>query len=52
MTIGTYNEQKDVDEVDVSAVGVFPINGRVSSLEIVRLEDGRLTKLRTAFLMT
>ncbi len=48
MTVATYNERSDVDQVDVSAVGDFPIKGRVSALELVRFEGGRLTKLKSA----
>ena len=48
MTIGSYTEQADVDQVDVSAVGEFPIRGQVSSLELVQLESGQLKTLKTA----
>lgn len=47
MTIATYDERADVEQVDVSAVGKLPIRGKLSALELVRFEGGRLTKLKT-----
>ena len=47
MTIGTFDTQSDVDQVDVAAAGKLPITGQVSALKLVQLEDGRLSTLRT-----
>ncbi len=47
ITIATYDERPDVEQVDISAVGELPIRGELSALELVRFEDGRLTKLKT-----
>ncbi|EBA02884.1 hypothetical protein RB2150_02929 [Rhodobacterales bacterium HTCC2150] len=47
MTVATYDKRTDLDQVDVSTVGEFPIEGKLSALELVRFEDGRLTTLKT-----
>ena len=47
MTIATYDERADVDQVDIAAVGELPIRGKLSALELVQFEDGRLTTLKT-----
>lgn len=47
MTIATYDERADVERVDISAIGELLIRGKLSALELVRFEDGRLTPLKT-----
>jgi len=51
MTIATYNERKDVEQLDVSAIGDFPIKAKLSALKMVQLSDGRLTTLKTVPLL-
>ncbi|WP_147107060.1 2'-5' RNA ligase family protein [Tateyamaria sp. syn59] len=52
MTIGSYTAQTEAEQVDISALGHFPIKGQVCSLALVQLEDGELTTLKTASLIT
>lgn len=51
MTIGSHDTQTDIDQVDVCAVGQFPIQASVSSLVLVQLEEERLTTLKTVSLI-
>lgn len=47
MTIASYDVRADVEKIDVSAIGDFPIKATVSALELVQLDQGRLTTLKT-----
>ena len=51
MTVASYDERSDLEKVDVSAAGTFPVRAKVSALARVRLDGGRLTTLKTAALL-
>ena len=51
MTVASYDERSDLEKVDVSAAGTFPVRAKVSALALVRLDGGRLTTLKTAALL-
>ncbi len=48
MTIASYDERAEVEQVDVSEVGTLPFYGHVRALEVVQLVDGRLETLKSA----
>ncbi|WP_224824639.1 2'-5' RNA ligase family protein [Cognatishimia sp. MH4019] len=47
MTVATYETRADIERVDVSHVGEFPIEGILGALEVVQLKDGKLTTLKS-----
>lgn len=48
MTIASYDERADAEQIDLSEIGDLPIRAKLSALTLVRLEGGRLTELKTA----
>jgi len=50
MTIASYNERADAEQIDVSEIGGFPIKSNLAALQLVRLDSGHLTTLKTAAL--
>ena len=48
MTIASYDERADVEQIDITAIGGFPIRAKLSALELVRFDSRCLTSLRTA----
>lgn len=47
MTVASCETRADVARIEVADIGAFPIRAAISALELVRLEGGRLTTLRT-----
>lgn len=47
MTLASYDEREEADQIDVSALGDLPIKAQLTALELVRLENGCLTALKT-----
>jgi len=47
LTIASYDKRADVEQIDVSVIGDLPIRTNLSALELVRLDSGQLTTLRT-----
>lgn len=48
MTVATCDTRAEIDKIDVSRIGDLPITGKLHALELVRLNDGKLTTLKTA----
>ncbi|UWQ56003.1 2'-5' RNA ligase family protein [Leisingera caerulea] len=47
MTIASYDERAEAEQIDVSALGDLPIRAQLTALDLVRLDDGCLTALKT-----
>ena len=51
MTIASYTDRAALERVDARTLGDFPIRARVSALELVQVNNGRLTTLKRAALL-
>lgn len=47
MTIATCDGRAEIERVSVAQAGTLPIYGKLCALEIVRLSDGELSKVKT-----
>lgn len=47
MTIATCGTQAEIEQVNVSELGILPIHGALRALEIVRFADGKLSLIET-----
>jgi 2'-5' RNA ligase len=51
MTVASHDTRSEMEQIDVSAIGDFPIRADVPALKLVQVYDGRLTVLKTASFM-
>lgn len=50
MTVATNSERLIIENVDTSSLGFFPIKATISSLDVVKLSDGKLSTINSILL--